>query len=86
MDTEKAPRAWIGEKVSVVWGRDPERVPCVLIDVVPEGIVIESVRAVEAEGKAYEGTVHALIPWNALGSIYKVVGLNEKDAQAEDAE
>ena len=81
MDTEKAPRAWIGEKVSVVWGRDPERVPCVLIDVVPEGIVIEKVSTTEVEGKTYEGTVRALISWNALGSIQKVVDWKEKDDQ-----
>jgi len=53
----------------------------VLIDVVPEGIVIEKVSTTEVEGKTYEGTVRALISWNALGSIQKVVDWKEKDDQ-----
>ena len=86
MDTEKIPRAWIGEEVRVAWGRDPEALECVLLDRVPDGIVIEHVRTVEEEGTTYEGTFHIFISWTALNSIHKVVGMKEIDAQTEDAE
>ena len=49
MDTEKIPRAWIGEEVRVAWGPDPEALECVLLDRVPDGIVIEHVRTVEVQ-------------------------------------
>src|SRR5215212_2198294 len=74
MDTEKIPRAWIGEKVRVAWDRDPEALECVLLDRLPDGIVIEHVRTVEEEGTTYEGKFHIFISWTALSSIHKVVG------------
>jgi hypothetical protein len=86
VDTEKIPRAWIGEEVRVAWGRDPEALECVLLDRVPDGIVIEHVRTVEEEGTTYEGTFHIFISWSALNSIHKVVGMKEIDTQTEDAE
>ena len=86
VDTEKIPRAWIGEEVRVAWGRDPEALECVLLDRVPDGIVIEHVCTVEAEGKTYEGTFHIFISWSALNSIHKVVGMKEIEAQTEDAQ
>lgn len=86
MDAEKIPRAWIGEEVRVSWGGDPEGVDCSLLDVVPEGVVIEYVSTVEIEGSTYEVTLHSLISWSALRTIHKVVGYKEPDAQAEDAE
>jgi hypothetical protein len=86
MDEEQVPRTWIGAEVGIFWtGRkDPDSL--VLLDVVPEGIVLELKRTSEHRGKAYEATSHILAPWHAITSVQKLVGMKEIDVQTEGAE
>ena len=91
MDSERAPRAWIGEEVQVYFSGDrldDEASDHLyrLIDVGPEGIVVERSITVEEDDDAYEGTAHVLIPWHGVKTVNKIVGIRDINAQAEDAE
>lgn len=79
MDEQRIPRTWIGDEVGIFWRGRKDDEKFVLIDVVPEGLVLEVKRTVEREGKTYEGTAHTLATWHVIDAVQKYVGTEELD-------
>jgi hypothetical protein len=86
MDDDRIPRAWIGEEEGIYWPGRKEPGEFKLLDVVPEGLVLEVATTNEFEGKTYRGAAHILTPWHAITSVQRYVGMEEIVAQTEDAE
>lgn len=87
MDGGKVPRAWIGEEITVQWSGEPTGPHVfVLLDVVPEGLVVEFKTTEEREGTTYEETSHSLIPWSAFAWAARLASVEEKNPRVEVAE
>ena len=79
MDGEKVPRAWIGQDITVQWaGEQTGPHLFVLLDVVPEGLVVELKATEERGGRTYEETSHSLIPLSALAWVARLASVEER--------
>jgi hypothetical protein len=78
MGEEQIPRAWIGEEILIHFVADPDGAVefHMLVDVVPEGLVVE---------RRTQHRSHILVPWHSIHYAQVYLGGNDLDSPTPDA-